>query len=228
MKEIYWLTRLDAFLEASKTLSNVMVWVLAFAVLLWIVLTWCASVDGLTDDLKTMLKCGSKNSKVISIVSAVLLGLSYIGLMLIPSSKQAYMIYGVGGAIDYIKADSAAVEIPHKVFVAIDKFLTIEDDSVKEAKNKEQKPPKGQDKNEGSYEVLGTKGEQPASQTSATQQNAAGFKSKPGQQDNSSTQKLNISTLNNAINRLDKATDSKKIQEANELIDNINKLASKF
>lgn len=44
-----------------------------------------------------------------------------IGNTFIPTTKEAYLIYGVGGTIDYLRSDQTAKQIPHKV--AVDKYL---------------------------------------------------------------------------------------------------------
>jgi len=39
-----------------------------------------------------------------------------------PSSKSMYMIYGVGGTIDYLKENPTAKQLPDKVVMALDKW----------------------------------------------------------------------------------------------------------
>jgi hypothetical protein len=57
--------------------------------------------------------------------------ISVLGLTVTPSTKDAYIIYGAGTVIDYIKEDTTAKQIPHKAIVAIDKYL----DSLEEDKD---------------------------------------------------------------------------------------------
>ena len=40
-----------------------------------------------------------------------------------PSKKEAYMIYGIGGTIDWVRNDSIATKLPHKAIMAIDSYL---------------------------------------------------------------------------------------------------------
>ena len=40
-----------------------------------------------------------------------------------PSKREAYMIYGIGGTIDWIRNDSVATKLPHKAIMAIDSYL---------------------------------------------------------------------------------------------------------
>jgi hypothetical protein len=41
----------------------------------------------------------------------------------IPDTKQALIIYGVGGTIDYVKDNDKCKQIPNKVIDALDKYL---------------------------------------------------------------------------------------------------------
>lgn len=41
----------------------------------------------------------------------------------IPSTKEMYAIYGIGGVIDYVKDNKKAKKLPDKVIDALDKYL---------------------------------------------------------------------------------------------------------
>lgn len=41
----------------------------------------------------------------------------------IPSTKEMYAIYGIGGVIDYVKGNEKAKQLPDKVIDALDKYL---------------------------------------------------------------------------------------------------------
>lgn len=50
----------------------------------------------------------------------------FISLLLccfIPSAKEMYAIYGIGGVIDYVKGNEKAKELPDKVIDTLDKYL---------------------------------------------------------------------------------------------------------
>lgn len=67
--------------------------------------------------------------------------ISLIGNTFIPTTKEAYLIYGVGGTIDYLRSDQTAKQIPHKVIVAVDKYLeelVAEDEAPKKKKSREE------------------------------------------------------------------------------------------
>lgn len=41
----------------------------------------------------------------------------------VPSTKEMYAIYGIGGVIDYVKGNEKAKKLPDKVIDALDKYL---------------------------------------------------------------------------------------------------------
>lgn len=57
---------------------------------------------------------------------------SLIGIVFIPSDNQLYMIYGVGGTIDYLKENPTAKELPDKCIKALDTWV---DNFNKESNN---------------------------------------------------------------------------------------------
>lgn len=121
MNEMYWLTRLDS-------LHTCMQFFLGFSILALIVFTmiYLSNKDGASNPdianreyYKEWTKLSSGWIKGL-IPATIILSL---GLSLIPTTKEAFLIYGVGGTIDYIKSDSIATQLPHKVIVALDKYL---------------------------------------------------------------------------------------------------------
>ena len=55
-----------------------------------------------------------------------LLIISFISILLccfVPSTKEMYAIYGIGGVIDYVKGNEKAKKLPDKVIDALDKYL---------------------------------------------------------------------------------------------------------
>lgn len=55
-----------------------------------------------------------------------LLIIGFISVLLccfIPSTKEMYTIYGIGGVIDYVKGNEKAKKLPDKVIDALDKYL---------------------------------------------------------------------------------------------------------
>lgn len=117
MNEIYWMTRLDSL----KTLQG---FIIAFAVIA-LIIGICAmvyNIDRHYDDEKIMFKIGKKTA-IISVIIAFVFS---ICTCFIPNTKEAYMIYGVGGTIDYVKSNETAKQLPDKCLQALDKYLTDE------------------------------------------------------------------------------------------------------
>jgi len=78
--------------------------------------TFIFGVICLTDE------CTVETKKVfkISLVSAIICSVVAI---FTPSQKSLYMIYGIGGAIDYIKNNEIAQQLPGKAITAIDMWV---------------------------------------------------------------------------------------------------------
>ena len=116
MNEIYWITRFDSL----HCLGITMFWIslIIFIVFWFISLSkddWTEE-DYCTKEQKRKLRKGA-NYSVITFS---------IGLMLwifIPTQKEALLIYGVGGTIDYIKSNPTAKQIPDKCVKALDKWV---------------------------------------------------------------------------------------------------------
>ena len=63
-----------------------------------------------------------------------ILSISTVLLVLVPTTKQALLIYGVGGTVDYLKQNPTAKQIPDKCINALDKWVdswTEKKDSIK-------------------------------------------------------------------------------------------------
>ena len=46
-----------------------------------------------------------------------------IGNIFIPDKKTLYVIYDIGGTLDYLKENKTAKQIPDKAILALDKYL---------------------------------------------------------------------------------------------------------
>lgn len=93
MNEIYWITRLDSIIVLLVIISMVST-VVAFLLASRRSIKWI----------------------IISIIAV-------IALVFIPSTKEALLIYGLGGAIDYLKEDNKHKELSDKCYEALNKFL---------------------------------------------------------------------------------------------------------
>jgi len=60
-----------------------------------------------------------KKALKISSVSCII---CWLGCIFIPSTKELYLIYGVGSTIDYLKDNPTAKQLPDKYIEALDKW----------------------------------------------------------------------------------------------------------
>lgn len=108
MNELYWITRFDGILTAI-----IIPMVILFILTLFFSIGYFATYD--EDEQKVLRKraiiCGSIGLFLI------------IAQAFIPTTKQALIIYGVGGTIDYVKSNDTAKQLPDKAILALDKYL---------------------------------------------------------------------------------------------------------
>lgn len=109
MSEIYWISRLDyicGLFIALTSIFGVITIVGGFALI---------GMDKSDNDYPTILKIVKR--------SILILGFSLLGVIFLPDTKQAYMIWGLGGTIDYIKNNETVQKLPDKTVQCLDKFL---------------------------------------------------------------------------------------------------------
>jgi len=137
MNEIYWITRLDSINALVLTLMIVSIIVSVIVTLIY----YGCNGQRIYDEAYNrssesneyrgyMNTC--KNILKYSVPTAIL---SSILTVFVPTTKQAMLIYGVGGTIDYIKSNPTARQIPDKCIQALDKWvdtLITEDKKEKE------------------------------------------------------------------------------------------------
>ena len=132
MNEIYWLTRLDGINTVALTL--VIISVIASVVSLIGYFVCLGNISYYTTREKR-LKCGSYEEdieewtgykaiwKKIWVVFIPLLIIFTSVRVFVPTTNQAYIIYGVGGTIDYIKSNPTAKQLPDKCIKALDRWV---------------------------------------------------------------------------------------------------------
>lgn len=128
MNELYWITR---FYSINGTIATI--------IILSIIVAICAFISfncGLHDaDFKYDDRVRSICKKLINItkISFVITIISTIAFIFTPSQKEAYLIWGLGGTIDYLKENPTAKQIPDKCIKLLDKWVTdeLENDSIK-------------------------------------------------------------------------------------------------
>lgn len=109
MSEIYWISRLDYICNLFIVLSIIFGTIVVVGGFTLIV------SDRSDNDYPTILKIVKR--------SILILGFSLLGVIFLPNTKQAYMIWGLGGTIDYIKSNETVQKLPDKTVQCLDKFL---------------------------------------------------------------------------------------------------------
>jgi hypothetical protein len=111
MNEIYWITRLDAINTIFS--AFLIISIVALVVFIFIAL---ANLDYWDNS------CTWFSKKYLKICCPILF-ISILGTAFVPTTKEALLIYGVGGTIDYIKSKNTVKKLPDKAIKALDKFL---------------------------------------------------------------------------------------------------------
>lgn len=109
MQEIYWITRLgniQALFIALTIILGILTAIFSFALLVNI------SEGDSTNYQKKAIK------KIIPVLI-----ISILGIVFTPTTKEALMIWGVGGTIEYIKTNDTAKQLPDKCIEALDKWV---------------------------------------------------------------------------------------------------------
>lgn len=109
MSEIYWISRLDYICNLFIVLSIIFGTIVVIGGFILVV------SDRSDNDYPTILKIVKR--------SILILGFSLLGVIFLPNTKQAYMIWGLGGTIDYIKSNETVQKLPDKTIQCLDKFL---------------------------------------------------------------------------------------------------------
>lgn len=104
MNEIYWITRLDAL----SMLFAFMVGIPMICSFVWFLINHSEGKD---------TRAGWKKCRIASFVIGVL------GLVFVPSKSDALLILGVGGAVDYIRSNETAKQLPDKCVDALDAWV---------------------------------------------------------------------------------------------------------
>lgn len=125
MNELYWITRFSYF----HTLSIIFM-VIGFAVTFILLLTYYVNngqaiyEESRGYDQSAKEHKEYKNTCLKSLKYSVPLTILFVLLFLfIPTTKEALIIYGVGGTIDYVKQNPVAKRLPDKCVNALDKWV---------------------------------------------------------------------------------------------------------
>ena len=129
MNEFYWITRLDSI---DKLLF-------AFSVISLLAFFACLIAYGVTfdDDCYSSNESAVKVRKYFKrccITSIIVLIVTSCINTFLPSTKDAYIIYGVGGTFEYLKQNEKAKELPDKVITAVDAYLNSQIEDLQTSK----------------------------------------------------------------------------------------------
>ena len=116
MSEIYWLSRLDELL----TILGIICTVSTVAALFMAILAVIDREEELVMPAKTTRKLLRH-----SMITALVTGLACVFVL---SSKQAYMIFGIGPAVDYFQESDVASQLPDKCVKALEAWVDSMDD----------------------------------------------------------------------------------------------------
>lgn len=123
MENIYWIQRLGAF---NWLCLGVLILCFVAMIALLIYRNACLDADWPTDRDKIVNVW--KMVRTFAIIAAV----CALGYVFVPTTEEAYMIYGIGGTIDHLKENPKAKQLPDKVIMALDKCIDsrIEDENM--------------------------------------------------------------------------------------------------
>lgn len=131
MNSIYWLTRLD-------NIQGIIILFLILSIIGLIILI-VILINDYIDDGEYFHINDYTGVKKWLIVCCSFVIINILGLVFIPNTKEACIIYGVGGTIDYIKQSKEAKQIPDKVVKALNVYLDNEmnkQDTIKKRETK--------------------------------------------------------------------------------------------
>lgn len=116
MNEIYWIQRMGEI--------HVLAWVV-FIIALIAAGVLAAGVYVERDFIDTSSDSKAKYEVCLKGLKIVpwIIGASAIVGVFVPSERQLYAIYGIGGTIDYIRSNDTAKQLPDKVVNALDAWL---------------------------------------------------------------------------------------------------------
>lgn len=118
MSEIYWITRLDVMNGWLIAFSIICGGVICLSSICYLVYKDEYEGYGHDSDKNWMSFC----CKIFK-VSAPIFVLLAILTTLIPTTKEAMLIYGVGTTIDYVKQNNTLQQIPDKCINALDAWV---------------------------------------------------------------------------------------------------------
>jgi len=111
MNELYWITRFDPICSCATTAF--VIGIIALVISIFIIIV------SLEEDDSDVKKVGIKFFKI----SFTIFICGLIFKIFVPTSKEALLIWGVGGTIDYLQENPTAQKLPDKCIKALDKWV---------------------------------------------------------------------------------------------------------
>ena len=116
MNELYWITRIGAINTCFITFL-----VLASIFLTGLMINYIILINDpcpFENDLRNLAK-----TKKWIVKAVICFFISLWGVLFTPTTQEMYLIYGLGGTIDYIKSNDKAKQLPDKCIDALDKYI---------------------------------------------------------------------------------------------------------
>ena len=136
MNEIYWITRLDGICNFFIIVSILCFF--SFGILCIVATFIRYDTKDFEENSEKWNEYMRKYKNFIGYAKkcAIILCVSVFINFFIPTTNQALLIYGVGGAIDYIKSNGTAKQLPGKCVKALDKWVDNLNEEKQENKQK--------------------------------------------------------------------------------------------
>lgn len=115
MSTLYWINVLGNFYELCMII---------FVISALLGITFFLATIFHEGDIKSDLsKVGYKRFVKVRNTNCIVLIISTLVLVFLPTKNQLYIIYGVGGTLDYLKENPTAKELPDKCIRALDTWV---------------------------------------------------------------------------------------------------------
>lgn len=112
MSELYWIIALGKI----ECLAEVFAFIGGSASFVATLVSIIAICEDFEDETKTIIRKGRN-------IAYIIFAISLMFVTFIPNTTQLYMIYGVGGTMDYLKSNPTARKLPDKCIRAFDKWV---------------------------------------------------------------------------------------------------------
>lgn len=109
MNELYWITRLDAI----NTVSLIFEILSSLSVILSLLL--CLTIEGVLPPKKVI--------RPVFKIAVPTFAISLLLQIFVPTTREALVIWGIGGTMDYLKSNEKAIQLPDKCIDALDLFI---------------------------------------------------------------------------------------------------------